>query len=784
MVIINTCNNECEVLDYFINFIITKVGDFMSIKNSIFSFFIICNFLLVQNLYGDNSDNLINNKIELMNCEIIDNEEECVLSECTWNPDRGCYSNDYDECNEYSENLCESYDFCQWDENLNICLRIDGGDENDIENCSDVDNQEECIRIPGCDWSTVATPNGVFDMCFEANSADDAGWDECSQLSQDECTTAEYCEWNEESQLCSRFDEEDNCSELTEDECSDTEGCNWNAWGCQNYGDWECIMDCGGFENFELGLNDDDSFCEWLLEIFPTGCAYDCSQNILDDIERWMIECSNNDCDPNSICLNAITCVDGFLYPTTCGPENCDEPIGTCDENGDGGDNCDPSLSCGEAVTCVDGFLYPTTCGPANCDEPFGECDENGDGDDDCDPDLFCGNAVTCIDGFLYPTTCGPENCDESIGECDDNDDGPPDCLLDCEGVEDINSEENAESACDWLVSNFGPNNFFNECAEDCDEETLREISEYASLCYECLQNTNIDCSSVFDDDDDCSSLSYDECIQSDNCEPSLNSAGQFEGCIEGNGLDGGCYDSSGQFYSLGEVFFISECDYYICNDNGFEGPFTQDECGEDDGGGCEDGGGMIAYLELENVVGYLNQEVLVPIYLKSPEPVGGVQFKLFNSPGAVPSGINSLDDCFTAEYNSLEEAYIGIIFSLEGCSYPANEQVHIADLAFEISPFVPIGVDLDLDFDYTIVSDSEGNEIESCGIGSSIQTGMLGDVNSDGEINVLDIVSMVNFALGSDYPNDIEFWASDINGDGSINVLDIVSIVNIILAD
>ena len=701
MVIINTCNNECEVLDYFINFITTKVGDFMSIKNSILSIFIICNFLLVQNLYGNNSNNLMNNEIELMNCEVIDNEEECVLSECTWDSDRGCYGTDYDECNEYSQNLCEAYESCQWDENLNVCIGIDSSDENDIEDCSEVDNQEECIRIPGCDWSTVATPNGVFDMCIETDSDedggwnDDGGWNECGQLSQDECTVAEYCEWDEETQECTRFEGEE-------------------------------------------------------------------------------------DCDPNAICGQALTCVNELLYPTTCGPENCDEPIGECDENGDD-DDCDPDLFCGDAVTCIDGFLYPTTCGPENCDEPIGTCDENDDSDDNCDPDLFCGDAVTCIDGFLYPTTCGPENCDESIGECDDNDDGPPDCLLDCEGVEDINSEENADSACDWIVSNFGPNNFFNECAEDCDEETLREISEYASLCYECLQNTNIDCSSVFDDDD-CSSLSYDECIQSDNCEPSLNSAGQFEGCVDGSGLDGGCYDSSGQFYSLGEVFFISECDYYICNENGFDGPFAQDECGEDDGGGCEDGGGMIAYLELEDTVGYLNQEVLVPMYLKSPESVGGIQFKLFNSPGAVPSGIISLDDCFTAEYNNLEEAYIGIIFSLEGCTYPANEQVHIADLAFQISPFVPIGVALDLNFDYTIVSDSEGNEVVSCGIGSSIQTGMLGDVNSDGEINVLDIVSMVNFALGSDYPNDIEFWSSDINGDGYINVLDIVSIVNIIL--
>jgi hypothetical protein len=29
---------------------------------------------------------------------------------------------------------------------------------------------------------------------------------------------------------------------------------------------------------------------------------------------------------------------------------------------------------CGQAVTCVDSQLYPTTCGPANCDEPIGPC--------------------------------------------------------------------------------------------------------------------------------------------------------------------------------------------------------------------------------------------------------------------------------------------------------------------------------------------------------------------------------------------------------------------------
>ena len=32
--------------------------------------------------------------------------------------------------------------------------------------------------------------------------------------------------------------------------------------------------------------------------------------------------------------------------------------------------------SCGKALTCIDGLVYPTTCGPANCEEPIGKCHE------------------------------------------------------------------------------------------------------------------------------------------------------------------------------------------------------------------------------------------------------------------------------------------------------------------------------------------------------------------------------------------------------------------------
>ena len=53
----------------------------------------------------------------------------------------------------------------------------------------------------------------------------------------------------------------------------------------------------------------------------------------------------------------------------------------------------------------------------------------------------------------------------------------------------------------------------------------------------------------------------------------------------------------------------------------------------------------------------------------------------------------------------------------------------------------------------------------------------VIGDINEDGIVNVLDIVQVVNLVLVSEYEEN-----GDLNGDGIVNVLDIVQLVNIIL--
>jgi hypothetical protein len=56
------------------------------------------------------------------------------------------------------------------------------------------------------------------------------------------------------------------------------------------------------------------------------------------------------------------------------------------------------------------------------------------------------------------------------------------------------------------------------------------------------------------------------------------------------------------------------------------------------------------------------------------------------------------------------------------------------------------------------------------------------GDVNSDGYVNIQDIIIMINIILGNIIPTEAQLANGDITGEGNIDVLDIVNVVNIIL--
>ena len=92
-----------------------------------------------------------------------------------------------------------------------------------------------------------------------------------------------------------------------------------------------------------------------------------------------------------------------------------------------------------------------------------------------------------------------------------------------------------------------------------------------------------------------------------------------------------------------------------------------------------------------------------------------------------------------------------------------------------------------DIEFNLNIISNSDltgyiqNEQTLLFSISISEEVTLLGDVNQDEIINILDIVQLVNIILGN-VPSDAEINAGDLNDDEIINVLDIILIVNIIL--
>ena len=55
----------------------------------------------------------------------------------------------------------------------------------------------------------------------------------------------------------------------------------------------------------------------------------------------------------------------------------------------------------------------------------------------------------------------------------------------------------------------------------------------------------------------------------------------------------------------------------------------------------------------------------------------------------------------------------------------------------------------------------------------------MMGDLNYDGSVNILDVILLVNDVIGI----LADVTCADLNGDGEINIQDIIILVNIILS-
>ena len=106
---------------------------------------------------------------------------------------------------------------------------------------------------------------------------------------------------------------------------------------------------------------------------------------------------------------------------------------------------------------------------------------------------------------------------------------------------------------------------------------------------------------------------------------------------------------------------------------------------------------------------------------------------------------------------------------------------------------FIPLNyseVDFNISWGYSTTAPCEGDCVQQANLFYEAIIGQpsecsIGDVNSDGNIDVTDIIRQVNIIINfGASPSESELCASDVNVDGSVNVLDVLAVVNYILYD
>jgi len=242
------------------------------------------------------------------------------------------------------------------------------------------------------------------DCCSDADTVcgieePDPEGEPCGGFLGDTCGDDEYCAY-EAGQYCGAADASSTC-EPRPDLCPAIYmpvcGCDGNTYsnscdaasaGVGVYSEGECEPPppggfCGGIAGIQcpegqVCVDDGNDDCDPLLG--GADCGGVC---VLDEPECQPILCE-------------LFCENGFATDDDgCEVCSCAEPL-----------DCDPTLICTQALTCVDGDLYPTGCGPANCDEPIGPC-----GEPEPEPCVVsgCNSEICAAEPMFSPCVALPE---------------------------------------------------------------------------------------------------------------------------------------------------------------------------------------------------------------------------------------------------------------------------------------------------------------------------------------------------------------------------------------
>jgi len=176
----------------------------------------------------------------------------------------------------------------------------------------------------------------------------------------------------------------------------------------------------------------------------------------------------------------------------------------------------------------------------------------------------------------------------------------------------------------------------------------------------------------------------------------------------------------------------------------------------------------------------------LVDIELANMVPVAGIQFTLTDIPNWLTATAGSTTvrtPGFTANVAD-DGTSATVLFFHPGGGLILPGSGPVLQLFYDVDAGVPAGSTVTMDLHDAIVSDQYAQPIEVVEEDGVFTLGLKGDVNGDGDRNILDIVRTVGIILGwpPQPPTPYELWAADCNCYGDINILDIIGLVNCIL--
>jgi len=159
--------------------------------------------------------------------------------------------------------------------------------------------------------------------------------------------------------------------------------------------------------------------------------------------------------------------------------------------------------------------------------------------------------------------------------------------------------------------------------------------------------------------------------------------------------------------------------------------------------------------------------------FVLTPSPSGYLTFK--------SAAVGSRTSGWTVSNSALGDGQMILFYSGAGATISTGSG-DILTVSYDVSSTVPTGTEINLVFSGVQLSDANQKAVTTNLVTGKITIGgcaLPGDVNSDGSVNIFDVLTIVKFALGQQTPTAAQSACADMNSDGAINIFDVLACVN-----